>query len=112
MNWNQFLQVLVTTYLLYYILVIAFDLSANKEPAEDGSDTQELFFQEENVPRQVTLAEVAEPQAHRGPETDHTALPDALPAAGGLQGTGAVSINKLLDLAQADLSEYTKHIPY
>lgn len=112
MNWNQFLQVLVTIYLLYYILIIGFDLLRNKATAEDGSDTQELFFQEENVPRQVTLADVAPSPARPDLPADHAVSLDTRPAAEGLQGTGAVSISKLLDLAQVDLSEYTKHIPY
>jgi hypothetical protein len=113
MNWNQFLQVLVTIYLLYYILVIAFDLLRKKATAEDKNDTQVLFFQEENMPRQVTLADVAPSPAQPDLAGDHAVMPDAQPVAGGqLQPTGAVSISKLLDLAQADLSEYTKHIPY
>jgi hypothetical protein len=112
MNWNQFLQLLISLYVSYYALVISFDLLKNKTVIGSSNNTLELHFREENIPLPVTVTDVTGPG---GAIKAGTALPasvDVLPSGGQLQSTGAVSFSGLFELAQADLIEYTKHIPY
>nr|WP_199156659.1 hypothetical protein [Pedobacter sp. ASV2] len=109
MNWTQFLLSLAAVYSLYYLLNVVFDLLRSRgQPAADGGQ-DELVFSEEHQPRQVGTDE---------PPTGATQDPDAEPksrqaiSSGPLQSTGGVSLKQLFSLAQSDLIEYTKAIPY
>jgi hypothetical protein len=109
MNWTQFLLSLAAVYSLYYLLNVLFDLlrSRGQPAAEGGQD--ELVFTEEHQPRHVSGDE---------PSAGESQGPDANPksrqaiSSGPLQSTGGVSLKQLFSLAQSDLIEYTKAIPY
>jgi len=109
MNWTQFLLSLAAVYSLYYLLNVVFDLLRSRgQPAADGGQ-DELVFSEAHQPRQVGTDE---------PPAGATQDPDAEPksrqaiSSGPLQSTGGVSLKQLFSLAQSDLIEYTKAIPY
>ncbi len=109
MNWTQFLLSLAAVYSLYYLLNVLFDLLRSRgQPAAERSQ-DELVFSEEHLPRQVSADE---------PPAGTTQGPEAEPkirqaiSSGPLQSTGGVSLKQLFSLAQSDLIEYTKAIPY
>lgn len=109
MNWTQFLLSLAAVYSLYYLLNVLFDLlrSRGQPAAVGGQDV--LVFTEEHQPRQVSAD---------GPSAGEALGLDAEPksrqaiSSGPLQSTGGVSLKQLFSLAQSDLIEYTKAIPY
>ncbi|KAA8476854.1 hypothetical protein BDE36_1291 [Arcticibacter tournemirensis] len=109
MNWTQFLLSLAAVYSGYYLLNVLFDLlrSRGQPSAEEGQD--ELVFSEEHQPRQVSSE-----QPPAGDAQDPDAEPKSRQAisSGPLQSTGGVSLKQLFSLAQSDLIEYTKAIPY
>jgi hypothetical protein len=109
MNWTQFLLSLAAVYSLYYLLNVVFDLLRSRgQPVTDGGQ-DELVFSEEHKPRQVSTDE---PPA--GAIQDPNTEPKSRQAisSGPLQSTGGVSLKQLFSLAQSDLIEYTKAIPY
>lgn len=109
MNWTQFLLSLAAVYSLYYLLNVLFDLlrSRGQPAAEAGHD--ELVFTEEHQPRQVSADEPPAGEA-KGPDAEPRSR-QAI-SSGPLQSTGGVSLKQLFSLAQSDLIEYTKAIPY
>lgn len=109
MNWTQFLLSLAAVYSLYYLLNVLFDLlrSRGQPAAEGGQD--ELVFSEEHQPRQVSADE---PPAGAAQDPDAEPKNRQAISSGPLQSTGGVSLKQLFFLAQSDLIEYTKAIPY
>ena len=109
MNWTQFLLSLAAVYSLYYLLNVLFDLlrSRGQPAAEGGQD--ELVFSEEHPPRQVS-ADEPPAGAAQGPVAELKSK-QAI-SSGPLQSTVGVSLKQLFSLAQSDLIEYTKAIPY
>ncbi|WPU95763.1 hypothetical protein SNE25_09555 [Mucilaginibacter sabulilitoris] len=112
MNWDQFFQAIVAVYLLYYILMIVFDMLHDKRMMKDESYVQELYLSAEDPPREVSL--LAMDEVKDGPDSaiGQTALPAVSAAAGQPQRAGNVSMSQLMELSKADLIAHTKHIPY
>ncbi|WP_316777934.1 hypothetical protein [Pedobacter antarcticus] len=109
MNWTQFLLSLAAVYSLYYLLNVLFDLLKSRgQPATDNGQ-DELVFSEDHQPRQVSADE---PTAGAAPGTDAEPKSRQSISSGPLQSTGGVSLKQLFSLAQSDLIEYTKAIPY
>ena len=109
MNWTQFLLSLAAVYALYYLLNVVFDLlrSRGQPAAEEGQD--ELVFSEEHEPRQISSDE---PLATQVQNQEAELKSRQAISSGPLQSTGGVSLKQLFSLAQSDLIEYTKAIPY
>jgi len=109
MNWTQFLLSLAAVYSLYYLLNVSFDLLRSRgQPTEDGNQ-DELVFSEDQQPRQVYTDQ---PTAGASQSSDTVPKSRQAISSGPLQTTGGVSLKQLFSLAQSDLIEYTKAIPY
>ncbi|WP_316786589.1 hypothetical protein [Pedobacter frigiditerrae] len=109
MNWTQFLLSLAAVYCLYYLLNVLFDLLRSRGQSASEAGQEELIFSEEHQPTQInsdgTAASLAKDSAP-GVEGRQSI------SSGQLQSTGGVSLKQLFSLAQSDLIEYTKAIPY
>ena len=109
MNWTKFVFILTIVYSLYYLLNILFDLFKSRGNLSLSESVHELVFSEAEQPKQVDIDEVVD---------DKSQIMDSEPSSrrvissGPLQSTGGVSIKQLFSLAQSDLIEYTKAIPY
>ncbi|MEJ5993248.1 hypothetical protein WG904_02365 [Pedobacter sp. Du54] len=109
MNWTQFLLSLAAVYCLYYLLNVLFDLLRSREQPASEAGQEELIFSEEHQPTRISsdgtatsLAKAAAPEVESRQSI----------SSGQLQSTGGVSLKQLFSLAQSDLIEYTKAIPY
>lgn len=109
MNWTQFLLSLAAVYSLYYLLNFLFDLLRSRgQPANERSQ-DELVFPEEHQPKQVSSGETVFQESHH---SESEPIGRQAISSGPLQSTGGVSLKQLFSLAQSDLIEYTKAIPY
>lgn len=109
MNWTQFLLSLAAVYCLYYLLNVLFDLLKSRgQPASEAAQ-EELIFSEEHLPTQINSDGTAVSLA-KGSAAEVESR-QAI-SSGQLQSTGGVSLKQLFSLAQSDLIEYTKAIPY
>ncbi len=109
MNWTQFILSLVGIYFIYYLLNLLFDLLRPRQGAAENSGQQELTFFEEHQP-EIVMDEVEEGEVVKY-EAELQESRQAMPS-GILQSTGGVSLKQLFSLAQSDLIEFTRTIPY
>lgn len=101
MNWTQFLLSIAAAYSLYYLLNILFDIIRSRGQPITGTNQDELVFSEETQPNQVGSDEVSpEPKSRQ------------VISSGPLISTGGVKLQQLFALAQSEVIEYTKAIPY
>lgn len=107
MNFIQFSIYLSGLYLIYYSLNVLYDIFILKIPESKSNKTKirEISFPHATVPIQVS--DITEAQDTE--EVFHT--PGSL-SSGAVESTGGVSIKELFSLAQNDLIEFTKAIPY
>lgn len=103
MNWTQFLISLAAAYLFYYVLNVLYDLFRAGGNGQTETDQDELVFSEENT---------AQPVGEETADPAEAAPTRQVISSGPLQSTGAVSLKQLFSLAQSDLIECTKAIPY
>lgn len=107
MNFIQFSIYLSAFYLAYYGLNVLYDIFILKAPESTTKKTgiKEISFGHVAAP--IRVADTSEEQY---PEEEfHT--PGSL-SSGAVESTGGVSIKELFSLAQNDLIEFTKAIPY
>lgn len=109
MNWTQFILSLAGIYLIYYLLNLLFDLLRPRPNAGKNSGQQELTFFEDHQP-EIVMDEVDEGEVVKY-EAELPESRQAMPS-GILQSTGGVSLKQLFSLAQSDLIEFTRTIPY
>jgi len=109
MNWNQFILYLLVAYFIYYLINILLDLLRSKSKSPENSGLEELTFSEEHHPETVVADEVQNEEKKL-----QAVIPDTKKAisSGPLLSTGGVSLKQLFFLAQSDLIEFTKAIPY
>jgi hypothetical protein len=107
MNWTQFLLSLSAIYITYYLFNILFDLLRSKSDQQNGSGPEELTFYEGNVPEPVFEEQQVIEETKLPAPKNRQAI-----SSGKLQSTGGVNLKQLFSLAQSDLIEYTKAIPY
>lgn len=109
MNWTQFLLSLLTFYFLYYLPNIFFDLMKSRNRNVEDRTQDELVFSEEHRPKQIQPDKnFADPfQSSTIESNTRQAL-----SSGKIQTTGGVTLKELFSLAQSNLIEYTKAIPY
>lgn len=109
MNWNQFILYLLVTYFIYYLINILLDLLRPKPIYAENSGQEELTFSEEHQPEIVV-----EDDVQKEDKKSQTISPNNRQAisSGPIQATGGVSLKQLFSLAQSDLIEFTKTIPY
>lgn len=101
MNWTQFLLSIAAVYSLYYLLNILFDMIRSRGQPITGTSQDELVFSEETQPKQIGSDEPApEPKSRQAISS------------GPLISTGGVRLQQLFALAQSEVIEYTKAIPY
>ncbi len=101
MNWTQFLLSIAAVYCLYYLLNILFDMIRSRGQPIIGTSQDELVFTEETQPKQVGSDEPAPKPKSR-----------QVISSGPLISTGGVRLQQLFALAQSEVIEYTKAIPY
>lgn len=106
MNWTQFLLSIAAIYSFYYVLNVLFDLFRSQGYSSTQAGQEELVFSEETTAQQVGPGE-APVETKPGAAAVRQVI-----SSGSLQSTGAVSLKQLFSLAQSDLIEYTKAIPY
>ncbi|WP_199120321.1 hypothetical protein [Pedobacter sp. ASV28] len=107
MNWTQFLLGLSALYLVYYFFNILFDLFKPKPGQSTGPGAEEITFYEENLPETVYAEENGKEEIAQTIPVERQAI-----SSGVLQATGGINLKQLFSLAQSDLIEYTKAIPY
>jgi len=109
MNWNQFILYLLVAYFIYYLINILLDLLRPRPMYAENSGQEELTFSEEHQPETVVENEV-----NREEKKSKVASPKNRQAisSGPIHATGGVSLKQLFSLAQSDLIEFTKTIPY
>lgn len=101
MNWTQFLLSISAVYSLYYLLNVLFDMIRSRGQSITSTSQDELVFTEETQPKQVSSDEPApEPKTRQ------------VISSGPLISTGGVRLQQLFALAQSEVIEYTKAIPY
>jgi len=108
MNWTQFSCSLIFVYVFYYLLNIAFDLM-KRGRSKTTSNQNELVFSEEY---QAKLVYPDQTSADSPPSSTEEITTRQAISSGMLQTTGGVSLKELFSLAQSNLIEYTKAIPY
>jgi len=109
MNWTQFSLNLLTLYFLYYMLNICFDLIKSGKRDVTDPTQDELVFSEEHQPKRIQPEQnFAELSTTPNIESNTR---QAI-SSGKIQTTGGVSLKELFSLAQSNLIEYTKAIPY
>lgn len=108
MNWNQFIFYLLVVYFIYYLLNILLDLLRAKPMFAENSGQEELTFSEDHQPETVVENDVrSEEKKTMVASTNRQSI-----SSGPIHTTGAVSLKQLFSLAQSDLIEFTKAIPY
>lgn len=106
MNWTQFLIGVTAFYGIYYALNLLFDLFIGRRGPIKIDDGNELVFPDDTVPETVVPdPPIAEREPSAGTE-------NSVISSGPLQSTGGVNLKTLLSLAQNDVIEFTKAIPY
>jgi hypothetical protein len=110
MNWTQFLSGVAVCYALYYGLNLLYDLFRARGERRDSGQAEELVIANETAPVSVGVPPQGGAPADEGTTMEPTAR-TAL-SSGPLQSTGGVDIRQLFALAQADVIQYTKAIPY
>lgn len=93
MTWFKFLLWLMGLYIVYYLIVILWDIARGKKGAADGGWTNELHFDGGFVPQRV------------GHETEE-ATENPVSALGG------VTLKGLFELARAQSIEYTRGVTF
>jgi len=97
MNWPHFILWITGVYLLYYLLLILFDVSVNKRPSLK-TELRELTFSENVIPQQV----------------EH--LPDKAPEQSRAQtsiiGSGGVTLKDLFGLCREEAIIYTRPVSF
>ena len=107
MNWTQFLTGIIAAYSIYYALNVLFDLFIQRRSPVPASRENELVFDSPPPPQQVAAVEVAAENSLAETPEGH-----ALISSGPLQSTGGVGIKQLVALAQGNVIDLTKSIPY
>lgn len=109
MNWTQFFLTLFAIYAIYYLLNVLFDILKPKSQIFSSSEQEELTFYEDNVPEVVAAGSQDKEEVQ-----EDTPIAESRKAisSGLLQSTGGVNLKQLFSLAQSDLIEFTKAIPY
>ncbi|MBD1424046.1 hypothetical protein [Sphingobacterium arenae] len=106
MNWTQFLIGITAIYGIYYALNLLFDLFIGRRAPVKIDDGNELVFSDDSLPEAVVPnPPIAEREPMAGTE-------NPVISSGPLQSTGGVNLKTLLSLAQNDVIEFTKAIPY
>jgi len=106
MNWTQFLLGVIAVYGIYYALNVLYDLFIHRRIPLAADGGNELVFDEDSPPERVVSepSKIAkEPMVKDG---------KSVISSGSLQSTGGISIKELVSLAQNNVIEYTKAIPY
>lgn len=109
MNWNQFILYLLVAYFIYYLINILLDLLRSKPMYAENSDQEELTFSEEHQPETVVENELPREEKKSKVASPNNRLAIS---SGPIHATGGVSLKQLFSLAQSDLIEFTKTIPY
>lgn len=109
MNWTQFLLSLLAIYFIYYLLNVLFDLIRSKQTFLKDTEQEELVFSEAHSPEVVGADELTPDDVQLKQQNPNSR--QAI-SSGPLETTGGVSLKRLFSLAQSDLIEYTKAIPY
>lgn len=100
MNWITFLIYLLTAYLLYYAISLAFDLFLFKSRKMPASSTQDIYRIEElGEPIDVSIIEELDPQ-------------EVVLSSGRLISTGAQNYDTLMEEAAKDALEHSAKIPF
>jgi hypothetical protein len=109
MNWTQFILWLSLAYFIYYLLNLLFDLLRPRSKSAENSGLEELTFSEEHEPETVVENDVQkeEKKLQALNPNNRQAI-----SSGPISATGGVSLKQLFFLAQSDLIEFTKTIPY
>lgn len=113
MKWTQFMVWITALYTAYYLINFLFDVLKYRKVEESGQTIDELTFMVDVAPQTITIEPDFEPDDHQlvdsleGPGRFGSLLPIK-----NLESTGGVDIKQLFALAQADLIECTKAIPY
>ncbi|MBS1527591.1 MAG: hypothetical protein JST19_18225 [Bacteroidetes bacterium] len=93
MTWFKFLLWLAGLYVVYYLIVMLWDIARNKKGASDAGWTNELHFDGGFVPQRI-----GQEDAEEG-ENPVSAL-------------GGVTLKGLFDLAKAQSVEYTRGVSF
>lgn len=106
MNWTQFLLGVIAVYGIYYALNVLYDLFIHPRAPTTGEGGNELVFDEDSPPEKVVSGPS---ETAREPMVKDR---KSVISSGPLQSTGGISIKELVSLAQNNVIEYTRTIPY
>lgn len=109
MNWTQFLLSVSAIYFIYYLLNVLFDLLRSRPQSLQDTQQEELVFSEAHSPEVINADD---PLPEGIPLKSKNSDSRQAISSGPLATTGGVSLIQLFSLAQSDLIEYTKSIPY
>ncbi|MCX2584308.1 hypothetical protein [Pedobacter sp. MR22-3] len=110
MSWTNFLILIFIIYILYYALILFFDLFISPKATTGDIAEDELFFSQTFAPELITPVE--EPEASTvSDEADARGLKAGL-SSGTISSSGGVGLKQLFSLAKNNLIEHTRAIPY
>ncbi len=104
MNLQQFLFGLIVVYAIYYSVNIIYDLFRGRNFSQLSKMDEKLTFDEIILPQKLAPTTLKEQDVEKE-------VASVIPS-GTLQYTGGVSMKELVSLAQSNLIEYTRAIPY
>jgi Ca2+/H+ antiporter len=104
MNWIQFMQTIGAAYLCYYVLIILFEMRRRRKQIKHTTADMELTFEQEEHPRHISTEELDAEHDKNGKISDEKPVTT-------LSATG-INMNSLVDMAKANVGDYTRNIPY
>lgn len=104
MSWIHFMQTIGVGYLCYYVLIISFELVGQRKLTKRNTADMELAFEEEEQPKHMSCEELDIVEDSQGGQIDEK--PFTMITGGGL------SMSSLVDMAKANVGDYTRNIPY
>lgn len=108
MNWNKFLIIIITAYVLYYSLNLLYDLFLSSRIKTDEAAEDEMFFAETFMPELILSKE--EPSATT--EKNSATIETSTLFSGAIETSGGVGLKQLFALAKDNLIQHTRAIPY